>query len=502
MTLPVRGRVPAALLLALLLLHAAAVVIAAGRDPHVDEVESLHAAWLVGQGDRLYVDFFEHHSPFFFATLAPLTPGAELAAVRGAFERARWLCGAFGLVALAAYAAAAGQRAAEAAPIAVALVLATGPLWNRGFAEVRAEAFALAFFWGGTLLALRGRPAAAGAGLGLVAVSCLWQPKWPLSCVAVGAFALYRLLHERSRRELAAAAAGAIATTGAAFVVLAALVPLDRWWFFMFEVNAVLARAAGASQSVLDAHFQGGVPFLLVPSAFHPWLVVPAAAIVAAAAFVERTADRVFFLLLLAASFVELRFVYPWPVVWSHYYMMWGLASAAIFGLLPSALATLLHRLGATARVAALARTVATAGAFALVVPHIFAVLPLTRPAGTYWVSQQWFRERLRPGEVVWVEPFRHPVTVRDAHYYWFLPAQMSGAAAELRKSERGRRHLPPPEPLPVCAPPPNLRYTLDARRAGLPDAARCMQRLIDSGAARRTVFFDVWEIRLKSATQ
>lgn len=38
-----------------------------------DEVEHLHAAWLVAQGDRPFVDFFEAHQPSLWYLLAPLT---------------------------------------------------------------------------------------------------------------------------------------------------------------------------------------------------------------------------------------------------------------------------------------------------------------------------------------------------------------------------------------------------------------------------------------------
>src|SRR5262249_17869013 len=38
----------------------------------VDELEHVHAAWLVSKGQTPYVDFFEHHPPLFYFTLAPV----------------------------------------------------------------------------------------------------------------------------------------------------------------------------------------------------------------------------------------------------------------------------------------------------------------------------------------------------------------------------------------------------------------------------------------------
>ena len=39
---------------------------------NVDEVESLHASWRILSGQRIYVDFFEHHHPLFYYTLIPI----------------------------------------------------------------------------------------------------------------------------------------------------------------------------------------------------------------------------------------------------------------------------------------------------------------------------------------------------------------------------------------------------------------------------------------------
>lgn len=33
--------------------------------PGHDEIELLHASYLIGNGERLWIDFFEHHSPIY-----------------------------------------------------------------------------------------------------------------------------------------------------------------------------------------------------------------------------------------------------------------------------------------------------------------------------------------------------------------------------------------------------------------------------------------------------
>jgi hypothetical protein len=484
------------LLGAALAMHAWAVIARADREPHMDENEYLHAGWLMANGERLYETFFEHHSPFFFAALEPLAPEGELVDVRPYFIHARWLCGFFGLITLAALAALLWRVSPEAGAIAVALLLASGPMWLRGFAEVRAEAFALAFFWVGTWTAMRWRGPVGGIGIGLVAISCIWQPKWPVACAAVGV--LWLVVATRKVAGIAVA----LATTAAGFAVLRLMVPFETWWFFNFEVNSALAHAVGTTQWVLDTYFEGGVPFLFVPDAFHPWLVLPAAALVAAAFAIDRNAWRILPVAVLLGAFLEMRLLYPWPAIWPHYYLMWGIAAAGTLGLVPSSLGIVLQRARVSAQLAATIPVAVTITTCIALLAHMLALAPTSSGGeATFWVSQKYIRERLQPGERIWLESQRHPISVRDAHYYWFSVGQMVAAARVLRQSERGRRFLAPIENFPTCTPASSrLRYTLDPRRVGVPGATECMDQLVTTGQARKTVFFDVWEIRLKSA--
>lgn len=483
--------VSAILLGFVLLLHLYAVVVRAGREPHMDETEYLHAGWMMRNGERLYETFFEHHSPFLFVTLAALAPEGEAVPAQPYFVHARWLTGFAGFVALAGLAFALSRAAPEAPALGVALLFATGAQWLRGFAEVRAEAFALAFFWVGAALVLRARPVWSGLGLALVFTASLWNPKWPLASVAIGIVFLYR-----SRREVRAYAV-AVGGIVAAFAALALIVPLDVWWFFNFDVNLALSRAVANTQEALDTYFAGGEAFLFVPEAFHPRIIVPAAAVVAASLVVKRSLSRAWPLLLLAGAFLELRFFLPWPAIWSHYYLMWSVASATVLAVVPVSLEVLVRRAGASEKLAIWTRMALVACGVLLAGAHVVAVRPVTGGSSTYWVSERAMREQLGPGDVVWIEPPRHPVTIRDAHYYWFSVGQMLPAAGRLRETARGRRYLPPTDGLPVCAPPPNLRFTLDPRRPELRGESECMDRLVAAGRVRKTVFADVWEVRL-----
>ncbi|HEX8618182.1 MAG TPA: hypothetical protein VF911_11405, partial [Thermoanaerobaculia bacterium] len=429
-----RRSVIAALLLgAVLAYHAWAVVARAGREPHMDENEYMHAGWMMANGERLYETFFEHHSPFFFKALEWIAPEGERVDVHPYFIRARWLCGAFGLMALAAFAALLWRAAPEAGAIGVALLLATGPLWLRGFAEVRAEPFALAFFWIGSLLAMHRRDAVGGIGIGLVAISCIWMPKWPVACAAVGLLWLFRCTH-----KIGGIVAAAL-TAAAGFAALRALVPLDVWWFFNFDVNRVLASQVDASQWALDAYFGGGIPFLHAPRAFRPSVVVPSLLLVGAALAVERktpnAAWRLLPVLVLAAAFIEIRVLYPWPAIWSHYYLMWGIAAAGVLALVPSSIAILLRRANVREGLARTTTIAVHAALFLLLFAHLAALAPVRGDGATYFVSARWMLRNLQPGERVWIEAPRHPIAVKDAHYYWFSVGQMVSGAKELRKT-------------------------------------------------------------------
>jgi hypothetical protein len=73
--------VPVALILATLAGGALRARYLWNRKVGVDELEHVHAAWLVSQGQTPFVDFFEHHPPLFYFALAPavgrLTPGYD-----------------------------------------------------------------------------------------------------------------------------------------------------------------------------------------------------------------------------------------------------------------------------------------------------------------------------------------------------------------------------------------------------------------------------------------
>ncbi|MGH7359546.1 MAG: glycosyltransferase family 39 protein, partial [Candidatus Rokuibacteriota bacterium] len=68
-----RRLTPAVLTAVIVLAVVLRVGIAANRSIDPDESQHLHVAWLLGQGQVPYRDFWEHHLPFFHYGMAPLT---------------------------------------------------------------------------------------------------------------------------------------------------------------------------------------------------------------------------------------------------------------------------------------------------------------------------------------------------------------------------------------------------------------------------------------------
>jgi hypothetical protein len=452
-------KIAAALVALVLVLQIVAVVREAGRDPHHDETEYLHAAWLMSKGERLYTSFFEHHPPLLFAALSAVATDD----IPAFYVRARLLSGAFALIALGALASIIWRIRPEAAPIALAILLASMPLWVNGLAAARAEPFALAFFWCGAALQT-------GVGIALVAIAALWNPKWPLTSAIVFAYWI-----ARTRRRVLSAGV-AIAIVIPAILSLRLFATFDQLWFFVVEFNRANYQWLG---SRLEGWTGGDSAFFFSPQLLRWMTVVPAVLITIAVVARKRASLPLFFLLLLAASLLELRFVFPYPVLWSYYFLMYAFAAAALVACAPFLLE---WRLVSNALVIALVLVVAA---------NLIAIAPLESPArGPYWIAQRYFTTRLRAGETLLVETKRHPIGARDASYYWF---GFFNVIPSLRRTPRGARYLPPPDQ-PVCA--ERARFLSDPRRILIPpQEQRCFARLLAAGRLRPAPVTMVYEV-------
>ena len=504
-------RVSIVLLAALLVTQAVVVIVRADRQPVIDEVEYLHSGWLMANGGRLFVTFFQHHSPLLFAPLAAIAPHAERIDAQPYAERARLLAGLCGLIGLAAFAAVVSRGSPFAPFIAIAVFFGSGAVWLRTIADVRAEPFALALFWGGTALVLLPKKRielAAGVGLGLIVWAGLWTPKWPLCSAVIGILALVRV--RRGRTVMILIAAG-IAAIGVA--AIQAIAPLDLVRFFVIDFTGVVYRLL---RGVPTAVFLNE-PFYYAPSVFKLPKVLVAAAIVGAAALVDRGRERdgtregnrerdrdfptpLLFIVLFAVSVLEIRFVHGYPAVWLHNYGLWSLTAAAIYGFVPAAVVSLLLRANVSDPFRAKIALVVPAAAVLLVLPNVWTQVSFAENDGqVFWQSQRALVARMRPNETVFVPLSRHPITVHDAHYYWFaVDGGVYDVATELLRTERGARYLPPLRDWPICS---ALRGTNHLRFASRPldyptkSEADCFAALEAAGRVRRSPAPRIFEV-------
>lgn len=488
-------RIALVLVVIVLAIQAAVLIARSDREPHMDEVEMLHSGWLMANGAQIYKDFFQHHSPLVPALVAPLAPHAERVEAQPYAERARLVAGCAGLIALMMLALLVARIDPMAAPLALMLMFATGGLWLRVIADVRAETFAMLFFWIGTAfvtLPKKRIAALAGLGVGLVAFAEMWTPKWPLCAVVIGIWALLR-----AGRQWWLTVAVATAVVLAALALIHTIAPLDAVRFFTFELNG--AREQWPDMAHL--HFR---PFHEGPRLLSLPFVGGAAVLLALLAIYERSVRPAWlFAALFAAAFVEVRFIHPYPLVGTHSYAMWGFAGSGVVALIPKAIVTMLLRANLSERLRLWIAKGIPIAAVLLLVPNVAVQASFARgDLAVYWNSQRTLIRRIHPGETVWMSSVRrNPITVKDAHYYWFglEDSRLLRLVRSHREHGRGARYLPSLDELPICA---ALHGRSRVRFAAPPEAGigldselPCFAALETAGRIRSTPFPHVYEI-------
>jgi hypothetical protein len=483
-----------------------------------DESEYLHAGWLMHQGLRLYRDFAENHAPFLFVILKWMVPTGGTAAFPlldlGTYvARARIFASIVGVLGLGALAALSYRaiRSLIAPLVAIAVLLASPWVWSRALVEARNDPPALFFFWTGALLLLGGwrserlRFALAGIGIGLVAISAIWNPKWPLESLVLGVFYL-AIAWRASRRGMRMLALmilpPAVCVIGALGAVMTAA-SLGDYFFFAFRCNKLLTDWIAASPHLTEvtaAAFPHGLAYIFCSPAFKG--IWPVLAVILAVALLSIPAmrDRLHgmdvnilrvLLALAAAATLEIRFVYPYPNVWTQYYLMWSFIAAALYGIGAAALLRLLPgdgmRFWATLAIAAMASVA------------VEQAMPL-RPGARGWPMLSYLQRNLRPGETVWV--VQHPIGARDAGYYWYNTTELVPFSIEYTARHPGETPLPAitEKDLPVCRAERGLQADLRYVSGGyfleaMPEANACLRRMIAAKRAVKTPVTDVWDL-------
>jgi hypothetical protein len=471
-----------------------------GRGPHVDEAEHLHVAVLMARGERVYVDFSEHHPPLFWAMLRPLVPhGESVAAMQDFVVRGRLLSGTITALAIFAAAFVVWRASANAWTVVmfVGFLFAAGGVWRNGLGDIRPDPIALGFWWTGAALVLLARwPSLRGLGLGLVILASLVKPQWPLSSLVIGVVFLVDVARQRRASFRATAVAIAVAAAGVAATAL--LADLRMVYFQVFTLTSAMVSQFFSPELSTRPPFFGCPPMLRPPVILLAALLVGVARARARHAF---AAPRLVAMLLLLAgtSLAEIFFVYPYPDVDFRFYAFWVFPAAALLALLPQSAAALFP-----ARTALL-RAVREAIPAVAVVLALLASLDLIDPARAlpdpYWQSTAWIESHLGPGDTVWYAWPRSPIATRDASYYWFGMNNVIPAALKLAATETGRRYLPPltEEDLPPCRVERGLdthvRFLADPTEK-LPVANACLTRLRESGRVVWTPYSHLWLVR------
>jgi hypothetical protein len=473
------------------------------RTPAFDEGQYLHAAWLLTQGQRIYRDFFDNHSPLLYASLGLLEP-ARVASdggfdVRAFFTSARIAVGVCGTLAAACAALLAFRITRRvSAPVLVAAAL-TGSHWTwfAGMSEVRAEPTGLCLFWAGALALLWDRAEdwkgalRAGVGIGLVAFSAAWNPKWPLESLTLGAVYLHRVgkLARRSPPLVAVAIAPAVVLAGAAVSLVLSLASARDYFVFASQFNRFLANWFQGS-AIMVPLFHGR-PFYFCSRAFRGVWPLLGGGIVATSlasrrargAWAGRGAGGVATVLVLAvAGGIEIVALYAFPNLWPQYYLMWSFSLAVVYGCVPGACAAIGR--------GHFALTLDAVAILTAIVLHHSAtrarLSPL--PIDFYWTSVASLVRSLRPGDTVWVEPHHHPIAAPDADYYWH-GFNDTAPAAFVYAREHPESGMPPESDgdLPLCrlerGEEPRLRFVsggIDIQ--ALPREVACFARLREAG--------------------
>ncbi len=245
---------------ALLLLAVTAVILvrhAWSSEFDHDEIEHLHASWLVAQGGVPFTDFLEQHHPTLWYLLAPAT--GWFSSVRALVFAAR--LGGLGL--LAALLALFVRLCRRAYPSVdarfPALLLGASFMLVRNTLVVRPDPLMNALLYGGLLCWVgflqdgrRRRAVAAGLLLG-ASVAVLQKALVFVALVTAATLLLAALRPDRRGRLAAGAAAllaGAALPVGALFLFVAGRGYWDDFWFWNYEFNRFFYL-----QAVLTKHF-------------------------------------------------------------------------------------------------------------------------------------------------------------------------------------------------------------------------------------------------------
>jgi 4-amino-4-deoxy-L-arabinose transferase-like glycosyltransferase len=408
---------------ALLVLHAAR----SGFDH--DEVEHLHAAWLVSQGQTPYHDFFEQHHPPLFYLLAPLAgvlQGSPRALVFAARALNLMLLG----VVLAVFTALVRPLLRDRRSAWAPLLLVGCFFFARNSMEVRPDPWMSLFCvlgvwqWVTYLRSVGGARHAALAGL-CFGAAIAFLPK---AIFFVGLVGLGTALAVRGRAAWIRAAGGAGVLVAAALVPVGAL--LLAIWRSGSWSDFVLWNYTFNKFYYLETHFDGpsALAMLAVCVGESPLLWIGGlvgVGLTARSLWRGQTEPALAIAAVVTVGFIGVMFVTRWPFNHNLLLMQPLLALLA---------AVVLDRLEAPGL-----RTAVGVLLLLMVVKVCILCLVYTEGHGSEGVQRQ-LLQRTQPGDAVAAAPPYNPIFRPDAFFFWYVPESNSIAYLEFCR----RRGLEP----------------------------------------------------------
>ena len=398
-----------------------------------DEIEHLHAAWLVAQGQRPFVDFLEQHHPTLWYLLAPAL---------GWFPSVRSLVFAVRLLDLACLGAVLLvfvrllRRTYPGVPARWPLLLLVCSFnLVRCTLEIRPDPLMNALVYGGLLcwvafLADGAAWRAAAAGLLLGAATAVLQKALVVVALVGGATVLLALRHRaegaRWRRLAAGAAAlaaGAAVPVAALFAAMAASGLWQDFWFWNYRFNRFFYL-----QAALSKHFSIFVTLgASIAEAPVLWIAGCAGAVLCARELWrdrrrdDERAEARAALLLVAAGYLPFLCLNRFPL---EQYFIVLLPLLALFS------AEVVARLSSRRRRVWFERAAAFNVA---ILGGILLFYPANRREREI---QDLVLSGTRPEQTVFVPPPYNPVFRRDGGYFWYNGALIANAYREYCRTQ------------------------------------------------------------------
>lgn len=390
-----------------------------------DEIEHVHAAWVVGQGGLPFADFLEQHHPTIWYALGPLM--GAMSSPRGIV----FLVRIFDLAGLAGFLVLFGMVSRLVYPTLPArwpaLLLVSSFTFTRNMMEIRPDPWMNLFVFAGLLLWLQclqqgswRRAFFSGLCFG-VAMAILQKAAIVVACVGAASLVLLVWRRREPSRAKALLRGGSVALVGAAMpiaILCAAMVRSGLWddfvfWNYTFNRFFYLQATLREQFSLTKTIGEGFVRNPVLWIAGIAGLIAVARALWTNRRKMEGRCEGQFIVAVVAVGYIL--FLAKSRMPFDHYLIVWlplaALCSGEVF-----------QRLRAVGRGA-----IFEIACVAMAVELVAIVLAYPTSAQSLRI-QDYVLARTSPGDAVVIAPPYHPVVRPDGTYFWYNGAMIGKA--------------------------------------------------------------------------